>query len=116
MTDKTLILIRHAPHGTSFAREGIEAALVGGAMGMAVDIVFAGDGVFCLLPDQSAGALGQKGTLPMIKALPMYDIETIFVDRVALQQRGLEVSALAVDVIECELASVTASYRQIVSF
>ena len=116
MTRKTLIIVRHPPHGSSWAREGIEAVLVGGALGTPVDVLFDGDGVFCLLPGQKAGALDQKGTLPMIKAFPMYDIDTILVSRPALEARGLHADALALESAVVEPRDCLTHYHSILTF
>src|SRR5690554_1089031 len=75
-----LVILRHAPHGTSWLREGLDAALVAAAFGRRVTLLFMGEGVTALLPGQAAGPLGQKGTAPTLEMLEMYDIETLLVE------------------------------------
>ncbi|OLO05542.1 MULTISPECIES: sulfurtransferase complex subunit TusC [Salinicola] len=84
-----LVVLRHPPHGTQWLREGLDVALVAAAFGQRVGLLFQGDGIFALLKDQQAGALGQKGTHSQIAMLEMYDIEALWVSEAALAERGL---------------------------
>ncbi|MAX32184.1 MAG: sulfurtransferase complex subunit TusC [Halomonadaceae bacterium] len=93
-----LVILRHAPHGSSWLREGLDAALVAAAFGQRVSLLFSGDGVLALMPHQQAGALGQKGTHGVIDMLAMYDIETLLVDAHALTSRGLSAEDLMLPV------------------
>ena len=88
-TTAMLVVLRHAPHGSSWLREGLDVALVGAAFGQTVDLLFLGDGVQALIKGQQQGPLGQKGTHPTLDMLAMYDIETLLVDVESLAQRGL---------------------------
>lgn len=95
-TDKPiLVVLRHAPHGSSWLREGLDVALVAAAFGKSVTLLFMGDGIEALLTGQQAGALQQKGTHPTLDMLPMYDIENLLVDGESLSQRGVASSDLA---------------------
>ncbi|WP_253273029.1 sulfurtransferase complex subunit TusC [Halomonas sp. PR-M31] len=84
-----LVVLRHAPHGSSWLREGLDVALVGAAFGQTVDLLFLGDGVQALVKGQQQGPLGQKGTHPTLDMLAMYDIDTLLVDAESLAQRGM---------------------------
>lgn len=84
-----LVILRHAPHGSSWLREGLDAALVAAAFGRRVSLLFMGEGVTALIEGQQAGALGQKGTAPTLEMLEMYDIETLWVEAEALERLGV---------------------------
>ncbi|MBB3229865.1 sulfurtransferase complex subunit TusC [Halomonas stenophila] len=84
-----LVILRHGPHGTSWLREGLDAALVAAAFGRRVSLLFMGEGVGALVTGQQAGPLGQKGTAPTLEMLAMYDIETLWVEAEALSSLGL---------------------------
>ncbi|RTR05000.1 sulfurtransferase complex subunit TusC [Halomonas nitroreducens] len=84
-----LVILRHGPHGTSWLREGLDAALVAAAFGRRVSLLFMGEGVSALVTGQQAGPLGQKGTAPTLEMLAMYDIETLWVEDEALSSLGL---------------------------
>lgn len=90
-----LVVLRHAPHGSSWLREGLDVALVAAAFGKSVTLLFMGDGVEALLAGQQPGALQQKGTHPTLDMLPMYDIERLLVDSESLSLRGLTLNDLA---------------------
>lgn len=84
-----LVILRHPPHGSSWLREGLDAALVAAAFGQSVSLLFQGDGVLALVSGQTSGPLGQKGTASTLEMLGMYDIETLYADATALDERGL---------------------------
>ncbi|MDN3555056.1 sulfurtransferase complex subunit TusC [Halomonas maura] len=88
-TGELLVILRHGPHGTSWLREGLDAALVAAAFGRRVSLLFMGEGVSALVSGQQAGPLGQKGTAPTLEMLAMYDIETLWVEAEALASLGL---------------------------
>ncbi|MFC3285260.1 sulfurtransferase complex subunit TusC [Litchfieldella rifensis] len=114
-----LVILRHGPHGSSWLREGLEAALVAAAFGQRVSLLFLGDGAMALLDGQQVGPLGQKGTQPMLEMLGMYDIDTLLVDDRALAERGIDVDDLSVPVSRLEggtIAGVLARHRQILNF
>ncbi|WP_028304067.1 sulfurtransferase complex subunit TusC [Oceanospirillum maris] len=114
-----LIMFRKAPIGTSWAREALDLALVGAAFGQHVSLLFMGDGVYQLLTNQQPESVGQKGTQAMMKALPMYDIEQIFVSQQCLADRGLTQDQLG---FSCDLLDQTQvqallqSHQQVFNF
>lgn len=95
---EVLVILRHAPHGSSWLREGLDAALVAAAFGRRVSLLFCGAGVTALLAGQRAGPLGQKGTQPTLEMLAMYDIETLLVEETALAEYGFTQSDLLLPV------------------
>ncbi|KAA0013515.1 sulfurtransferase complex subunit TusC [Billgrantia pellis] len=114
-----LIILRHAPHGSSWLREGLDAALVAAAFGKSVSLLFQGDGIMALIPGQGAGALGQKGTAATLDMLAMYDIESLYVDASALDRFGmtpddLQLPALPVD--DATISRLIAVHRLILTF
>ncbi len=93
-TGNTLIVLRHSPYGSSLSRAGIDAALAAGAFEQAVNVLFLGDGVLQLLPDQDTAATGSKNLGKNIASLPLYDIETLFIDAQSVAQLGIDPAAL----------------------
>lgn len=114
-----LVILRHAPHGTSWLREGLDAALVAAAFGRRVTLLFMGEGVTALVPDQAGGPLGQKGTAPTLEMLEMYDIDTLLVEEEALARFGLVVEGLMLSaraVAAAELPALTAAHSLVLTF
>jgi len=114
-----LVILRHGPHGSSWLKEGLDAALVAAAFGQRVALLFMGEGVTALVRDQQVGPLGQKGTAPTLEMLAMYDIETLLVDAPSLAQFGLSPEALMLEVtcVSSEaLPALLAGQRQVLTF
>ncbi len=82
-------MFRHAPYGNALAREGLEAALACGAMGAKASLLYINEGVWQLLEPQDSSAIDCKNQAAMASALPLYDIDEIWVDEASLQQRNL---------------------------
>lgn len=95
---KILFILQRAPYGTSAAREALDAALAAAAFEQDVQLLFAGDGVWQLLPDQQPDAIHSKGIGKMLQALDYYDINQTFVDSVSLTDRQLDSAQLAIPV------------------
>lgn len=94
---KTVLFILHsAPYGSSTARETLDAALAAAAFEQNVQLLFIGDGVWHLLPNQQADALASKDTGKMLQALGYYDISDVYVDSVSLEERQLTGESLAI--------------------
>lgn len=89
-----LFICRRAPYGNSLAREALDVALTAATFDQTVAMLFTGDGVLQLLAQQNPAAIGQKALDKQLAALPLYDIDTIYVDAAALSARGFEASQL----------------------
>ncbi|TNC84088.1 MAG: hypothetical protein CSH36_15440 [Thalassolituus sp.] len=74
MSKQLLIIITTPPTPDC---EALEFALAMAAFDHDVNIVFCGDGLFWLQPGQTARKPGGKNPQKLIKALPMYGIESI---------------------------------------
>ena len=86
---KFMYINRRAPHGTNYAQEGLEVALIGAAFDQDVCIAFIDDGVFQLKTNQDTAGLGVKNFTATFGALGDYEVTKIYVERESLQQRGL---------------------------
>lgn len=95
---KFLYLNRRAPHGTIYAQECLEVILVGAAFDQDVSIVFMDDGVYQILKNQDTSAIGTKNFSKTFRALEMYDVENLYVEKESLQARGLAEEDLNVPV------------------
>lgn len=114
-----LVILRHAPHGSSWLREGLDAALVAAAFGRCVTLLFMGEGVTALLPGQRVGPLGQKSTSPTLEMLEMYDIERLLVEESALVRYGVGPDSLMLPTVavgESEIASLVATHSLVLTF
>ena len=89
MSKKTLFIMRHPPYGTNLAQEALEAVLAAGSFEQQVSVLFMDDGVLQLIEQQNPAASTQKNHHAMLKALPMYDVDQLFVDQHSLDERQL---------------------------
>jgi tRNA 2-thiouridine synthesizing protein C len=91
-----LLLIRHSPYGSSLARASIDVALAAAAFDQAVSLLFVGDGVLQLLPDQDGEERGVRNLGRLLTSLPLYDIEQVYVDAEAAARYRLDLDAAPV--------------------
>ena len=95
---KFMYINRRAPYGTIYALEGLEVALIGAAFEQDVSMVFVDDGVYQLKMGQDTGDSGMKNFSLTYRALEMYEVEKLYVEKESLEQRGLTVGDLLVPV------------------
>lgn len=75
-----LIIIHSAPYGSSRAKEGLDYALTCSAYDQNIALLFCGDGLHCLNPQQNPTHIKQKNFAKQLGALEMYGIEDVFTD------------------------------------
>ncbi len=109
MTQLTVIF-RQVPHGTSTGREALDLVLLSAAYEIETAVCFLDDGVYQLLKGQSPQAIDSKDHISTFGALPLYDVDKIFVCKESLQARGLTLEDL---VIEATALTRPALFQQI---
>ncbi|MEN8219019.1 MAG: sulfurtransferase complex subunit TusC [Pseudomonadota bacterium] len=98
---KFLYVNRKAPYGTIYALESLEVVLIGAAFDQDVSLAFIDDGVYQLKKGQQtsvSSGIGMKDFSKTYRALEGYDVEKLYVDRKSMEERGLSVDDLLVDV------------------
>jgi tRNA 2-thiouridine synthesizing protein C len=95
---KFMYVNRKAPYGTIYALESLEVVLIGAAFEQDVSVVFMDDGVFELKKGQDTAATEMKNFSPTYRALEMYDVEKLYVEKESLEARGLSTDDLVVPV------------------
>ena len=114
-----LYVNRRAPYGTIYALESLEVVLIGAAFDQDVSLAFVGDGVFQLAKGQNTKALEVKNFSPTFRALEDYDVSKLYVEKEALQARGLSEDDLvvAVEVVSTQrMAEIMDSQDVILNF
>ncbi|MBR9727150.1 sulfurtransferase complex subunit TusC [Shewanella intestini] len=99
---KISILFRHSPYGNAASREGLDLALLSASFEQEVSVIFIGEGLLNLLPNQQPQLSGVKDYIATFKAMPLYDIESVLVCEQSLAQLGIGINELSLD---CESAS-----------
>ena len=95
---KFMFVNRKAPYGTIYALEALEVVLISAAFDQDVSLAFLDDGVYQLKKGQQTKGIETKNFSPTYRALEGYDIEKLYVEREALEARGLTEEDLLVDV------------------
>ncbi len=110
---------RKAPYGTIYALESLEVVLISAAFDQDVSLAFLDDGVYQIVKGQQTKGIETKNFSPTYRALEGYDIEKLYVEREALETRGLAEEDLLVDIrvlSSNELAELMASQDVLISF
>ena len=116
---RLLLVCRKAPYGDSLARAALDVALAAAAFEQRLDVLFMGDGVWQLLPNQQAAAIQEKSLEATLASFPLYDIEHCYVCDASLQTRQLDIEALAgklVGLDQSALAEFIDAHDQVLSF
>lgn len=115
---RILVVNRRPPHGTIYALESLEIALIASAFDQDVSLAFLDDGVFQLLKHQDTRGIETKNFSPTYRALDDHDVKTLLVERESLEARGLGPDDLIVPVqvlSAAELSSRIAGYDVLLS-
>ena len=116
---KLLLICRHAPYGNTLARAALDVALAGAAFDQDLSLLFLDDGVWQLVPGQTAAEIGSKSLRATLDSLPLYDLEQFHVCTDSLASRGLEADELPGQLVlvnRDELGAFIASHDQLLSF
>lgn len=117
---KIACIQRRAPHGSVFAAEGLDLALVAAAFEHRVTLVFMDDGVFQLLKNQAPErSFGMRDFCRALRALPQYGCGPALVERESLQARNVDVEDFltAVTVVgRAKLLEVLAAQDCVIDF
>jgi tRNA 2-thiouridine synthesizing protein C len=86
---KFMFVNRKAPYGTIYALESLEVVLITAAFDQDVSLAFLDDGVYQLKKGMQTKGIETKNFSPAYRALEDYDIEKLYVEKEAMEARGL---------------------------
>lgn len=109
---KFMFVNRKAPYGTIYALESLEVVLITAAFDQDVSLGFLDDGVYQLKKGQQTKGIETKNFSPTYRALEDYDVEKLYVEKEALEARGLTADDLIVDVTVLSRAEMGALMDQ----
>ena len=119
-TRKSLLLIlRSSPYGNGLARAGVDLALAAAAFDQDVSLLFMDEGIWQLLPQQDSAHTPGKNIARLLDSLPLYDIETLYVDGTSMVRRQLEPGQLSGNtqvLDEAELRAFVEGFDQVMGF
>ncbi len=111
MSRSVLVVFTAAPYAGSLPRAGLDLALAAGAFEQPVSVLFIGEGVLQLLPEQDTTELGARNMAKTLASLPLYGVETLYVDAHSLDTLGMAEDSLPE---YCELLDA-AALRELMS-
>lgn len=119
MAKSLLIISRQPPWSGPGAREALDIVLAGGAYDLPIGLLFMDDGVFQLLPEQSASAVQQKDLTANLKALTMFGVEDLYACGISLAERGMSATSLDAETLQWlsapEISAVIDRYDQVIT-
>ena len=118
-THDILILQRHAPYGSSIAREGLDFILTSAAYDQNLTVLFLGDGVFQLLSNQDSKAVELKNHASALEVLPLYDVENLYAIKEDLIDRALTTNQLidGINIINRQQSKdIIAQHNKVIGF
>ena len=107
-----LVVVRRPPYSDSLARAALDAALAAAAFDQPVDLLFLGDGVLQLLPQQDPAAVGRKSVARLLASLPLYGIEQVSVDATAVARYRFDPVDSPVPAVTLDTAAIRALLQQ----
>ena len=120
LTKKLLFISRHAPYGSSLAKDALDAVLAASAYDQQLSLLFMDDGVFQLLKNQYADQIAQKSFAAILPALQLYDVNLMYVHRESLEKRQITINELVLDSVQIidstAVSSLLAQQDQLLSF
>lgn len=105
---RIVIVCRRAPYGDSLSREALDIALASAVFDQQLAMAFIGDGVWQLLKQQDSGPIAAKNHGKLSTALPLYDINDIYIDSESMRQRNIATEDLCVAAKPSDRESLTA--------
>ena len=97
---KILFVFNKPPYTGAYSQELLDLAMTAAAFDQEVALVLMDDAVFHLKKDQHPEEAGLKNISRLFQALPLYDIETVYVETESLHERRLDADDLASPVTE----------------
>ena len=117
---KLLFVSRHAPYGSSLAKDALDAILAASAYDQQLSLLFMDDGVFQLLNNQHTHQIEQKSFSAILPVLALYEINSVYVHRESLENRQITINELVLDSVQiidsAAISSLLAQQDQLLSF
>jgi len=117
---KILFISRHAPYGSSLAKDALDAILAASAYDQQLSLLFMDDGIFQLLKNQTANEIAQKSFAAILPVLPIYEINSVYVHSESLEKRQITINELVLDGVQiidsATICSLLTQQDQLLSF
>lgn len=113
-------IFSHAPHGTSFGREGLDAIFSISSIFKKISLFFIGDGVLQLFKSHESKNILSRDYTSSFSILSFYDIKDFYCCKESLIERGLNNDndfILNIDILDASVLRLKLdSYDAIINF
>ncbi|NOU43478.1 MAG: sulfurtransferase complex subunit TusC [Methyloglobulus sp.] len=109
---KILFVLRKQPHNGTYIPETLDIIMTAAAFDQKVSLLFLDQAIFQLKKNQHPEAMGLKDISAIYNALPLYDINDVYVETESLQDHGLTLDDLNVNVEEISRANLGDFFKQ----
>ncbi|KZZ14404.1 hypothetical protein A3749_25540, partial [Oleiphilus sp. HI0078] len=96
-----------APFGSSDAKEALDLVLAAGTFEQDISLLLATDGCYLLLEDQDPANIHQKNIRQMMKALAIYGVDKVHIDKQDAEDRNIPLSDCSLAISELSKAQVS---------
>jgi tRNA 2-thiouridine synthesizing protein C len=105
-------IMRQPPYGQNLCHDALDALFATTSFEQEVSLFLLGDGVFILLPEQASEHIQQKSIEKKLSALPLYDVNTIYVCEKSLNDRQLPIDQIGHAVTLLSTENLSAAIHQ----
>ncbi|GGW97449.1 DsrE family protein [Alteromonas halophila] len=114
---RILVILTTPPYGSGDAQDALDFAVAGVNFGHDIVVLFEGDGVWQLTPEQ-APPKGIKNVGKRIKSLPLFDVEEIYACKSSVVTRmdSAVLPAFVTPLTEAEKAGLLEAASMVVRF
>ena len=109
---KILFVLRKSPHSGAHTQEMLDLIMTTAAFDQEVSVLLLDNAVFQLKKQQSPDSAGLKNTTAIFKALPIYNINTLYAETESLHERGLTPASLEESVHEIARNEIGEFFQQ----
>jgi tRNA 2-thiouridine synthesizing protein C len=109
---KILFVLRKSPHSGAYSQEMLDVIMTVAAFDQEVSVLLLDNAVFQIKKGQNPERSGLKVTAAIFKALPIYNVQTLYVEKESLLERGLDKDDLDESVLEIPRIEVGEFFKQ----
>lgn len=108
-----LFVLQHAPYSSTTTQETLDAALAAAVFEQNVILFFSGEGIWSLMTAQHSDLIQRKNVEKILHAMRYYDIDTVYIDKHSLQERGLAAENFSIPVMALNADEQAALFRRV---
>lgn len=109
---KILFVLTRPPHSGTYTQETLDVIMTVAAFDQEVSVLLLDNAVFQIKQGQQPLNFGLKNTAAILKALPIYNVKTLYVEKESLLERGITINTLTEPVFEIPRNEVGMFFKQ----